>query len=71
MAIAFALELSPDEVLEAFYDKTPEEPSTLQQEIGILFRGWEDASDEDRTVTLEAIRMIADGFQRRRRRKKK
>jgi transcriptional regulator with XRE-family HTH domain len=47
------------------------EPKEFEEEIAVMFHGWKDASPEDRQVTLEAIRMIAVGFQQRRRRKKK
>jgi transcriptional regulator with XRE-family HTH domain len=41
------------------------------EEIRVLLAGLEDASEEDRESTMEAIRMIAESFQRRRRRPKK
>jgi transcriptional regulator with XRE-family HTH domain len=40
-------------------------------DIGVMFYGWEDASEQDKAATFEAIKMIAESFQRRRTRKKK
>lgn len=69
-ALAYALELSIDEVLAAYYDKPLEFENPLD-EIGVLFYGWDEASDEDKAATLESIRMIAESFQRRRRKSPK
>lgn len=70
-ALARGLQVSEDEIFAVARGVNGEEPSTLEQEVSVLFYGWENASDEDKAATLEAIRMIAEGFQRRRARKKK
>jgi transcriptional regulator with XRE-family HTH domain len=47
------------------------EPKELEEEIAVMFYGWSEASEEDKRATLEAIRMVGESFQQRRRRKKK
>lgn len=70
-ALAKGLGVSEDEVFDVARGVNAAEPSTLEAEVGVLFYGWDDASDEDKKATIEAIKMIAEGFQRRRTRKKK
>jgi transcriptional regulator with XRE-family HTH domain len=70
-ALARGLGESEDAIFAVARGVKGVEPSTLEAEVGILFYGWEDASDEDKKATIEAIKMIAEGFQRRRTRKKK
>lgn len=45
--------------------------SGFEQEVGVLFYGWNEASEEAKAETIAAIRMIAEGFQSRRIRKSK
>lgn len=67
-ALSAGLQVSEDEVFAVARGKAIGEPDT-PIEFGVLFYGWNEASPEDRAATLESIRMIAESFQRRRRRK--
>ncbi len=71
--LAKAFQVPPEKVFDIYLSRngSQHEPSTLEQEVAVLFYGWDNASDEDKRATLESIRMIAEGFQRRRARKKK
>jgi transcriptional regulator with XRE-family HTH domain len=66
-ALARGLGISDDEIFAVVRGKPLEYEDPLD-EVKVLFNGWEDASDEDKIATMEAIRMIAESFQRRRRR---
>jgi transcriptional regulator with XRE-family HTH domain len=64
-ALAKGLQVSDDEIFAVARGKSLE-PSDIMEEVNVLFFGWEDASEEDKAATLDAIRMIASGFQQRR-----
>jgi transcriptional regulator with XRE-family HTH domain len=66
-ALARGIDLPEDEVLAAYYGKQVEPDDSLEG-IKVLFNGWHEASEADRAATMELIRMIADGFQKKRRR---
>jgi transcriptional regulator with XRE-family HTH domain len=72
-ALAKGLQVSEDEIFAVARGLSPngEEPGELEHEVAVMFYGWKDASEEDRAVTLEALKMIAESFQRRRNKKKK
>jgi transcriptional regulator with XRE-family HTH domain len=64
-ALARGLQVSEDEIFAVAQGKAFDEPET-PIEFGVLFHGWDEASDEDKTATKEAIKMIAESFQQRR-----
>ena len=65
-ALAVGLGRPQEEVFAAARGKALEFADPLE-EVRILFSGWDEASEQDRASTMEAIRMIAETFQRRRR----
>jgi transcriptional regulator with XRE-family HTH domain len=66
-ALARGLDLSEEEVFAAYFGKSVEQDDSLEG-IRVLFNGWHEASEEDRAATMELIRMIAEGFQKKRQR---
>jgi hypothetical protein len=68
MYLARGLQVSEDEVFAVARGRVLTEPEG-PQDFGVLFYGWEDASEEERAATLDAIRRIAESFQMRRQRK--
>jgi len=58
----------PEEEIFAVARGAPVEYENPLDEVYVLFNGWAEASEEDRQETLVAIRMIAESFQRRKRR---
>lgn len=64
-ALAKGLQISPDEIFAIARGKSLQ-PSDIMEEVNVLFFGWDEASEEDKAATLDAIRMIASGFQQRR-----
>lgn len=70
-AIADGLGVSFNEVSAAAGGELLEEPSDIMEEVGVLFYGWDEASDEAKANTRAAIRMIAESFQSQRQRNPK
>jgi transcriptional regulator with XRE-family HTH domain len=64
-ALAKGLGVPEDEIFAVARGKAISEPKS-PAEFGVLFYGWEEATDEQKAETLAAIRMIAESFQRRR-----
>lgn len=69
IALAKGLGVSADEVFAAARGMEISAPDS-PQELLHLFHGWNEATAEDRKFTMEAIKMIAESFQRRRMQKK-
>lgn len=72
-ALAKGLNISEEEMFAAARDdkKTQSTDGKLEEEIGVMFYGWDEATDEAKAETIAALRMIAESFQRRRTRKSK
>lgn len=72
--LARVLEVRLEEVLAAIGYLRPrsaiEGPRDPLEEVKVLFFGWDDATDEERESALDDLRMIAERFQRRRRKKR-
>lgn len=66
-ALAKGLGISEDEIFAVARGKSLDYKDPLD-EVKVLFNGWAEASDEDRAATMELIRMIAEGFQKKRQR---
>ncbi|MDQ3918114.1 MAG: helix-turn-helix transcriptional regulator [Acidobacteriota bacterium] len=64
-AIAAGLGKHPEELFAVARGRSLTYDDPLD-EIKVLFNGWSEATDEDRSATMEALRMIAVGFQQRR-----
>lgn len=69
-ALAIGLDESEDDVFAIARGVNGNEPSTLEKRFAVMFRGWDEASEEERAKTLAAVEMIAESFQRRRNQKK-
>ncbi|HEY0545273.1 MAG TPA: helix-turn-helix transcriptional regulator [Pyrinomonadaceae bacterium] len=70
-ALAKGLGVSVDEVFNVYRGGSANGDNMLEEEIGVLFYGWDEADEAAKAETLAAIRMIAETFQRRRNKKKK
>jgi len=68
-ALAAGLQISDDEVFAAAHGKAMTEAQG-PEDCAALFYGWDEATAEDRSAALVAIKMIAETFQRRRLQKK-
>lgn len=69
-ALAKGLGVTEEEILAVIGGKPLDYKDPLD-EVKVLFNGWAEASDEDRAATMELIRMIAEGFQKKRQRSTK
>jgi transcriptional regulator with XRE-family HTH domain len=69
-ALAKGLGVTEEEILAVIGGRPLDYKEPLD-EVKVLFNGWAEASDEDRQATMELIRMIAEGFQKKRRRSTK
>lgn len=69
-ALAVGLGVSEDELYAVARGKILDYEDPLD-EVKVLFNGWHEASEEDRAATMELIRMIAEGFQKKRQRSTK
>lgn len=65
-AIARGLGVSEDEVFAAARGKSLSAPEVFDSEIFVMFKGFEELSDEDKAELLGTIRMLAAEVQRRR-----
>jgi transcriptional regulator with XRE-family HTH domain len=63
-ALAHGLGVSEDEIFTVAFGHKRERD--LLEEVDMLFHGWHSASDETKRAALEAIRLIAIGFQQKR-----
>ena len=68
-ALAKGLGVSEEEVFAAYNGKSLGVPEVFDSEIYVMFRGFDELSDEDKAELLGTIRMLAAEVQRRRPRK--
>jgi transcriptional regulator with XRE-family HTH domain len=68
-ALAVGLGVSEDEVFAVARGKSLAIPEVFDSEIYVMFRGFDELSDEDKADLLGTIRMLAAEVQRRRPRK--
>jgi transcriptional regulator with XRE-family HTH domain len=68
-ALAKGLGVSEEEVFAAYSGKSLAAPEVFDSEIYVMFRGFDELSDEDKADLLGTIRMLAAEVQRRRPRK--
>jgi transcriptional regulator with XRE-family HTH domain len=68
-ALAAGLQVSDDEVFAAAHGKAMTEAQGPEDFI-TLFYGWDEATAEERAAAMDAIKMIAESFQRRKIQKK-
>lgn len=65
-ALAGALEISEDVILAAYYDKPLDDAAAFDSEIHVIFKGFNELSDEDKAEMLATVRMLGSEIQRRR-----
>jgi transcriptional regulator with XRE-family HTH domain len=65
-ALALGLQVSEEEIFAVARGKSLSEPEAFDNEIYVMFRGFNELSDEDKTDLLSTIRMLAAEVQRRR-----
>lgn len=68
-ALAVGLGVSEDEIFAVARGKPLSQPEVFDSEIYVMFRGFDELSDEDKADLLGTIRMLAAEVQRRRPRK--
>lgn len=68
-ALARGLQVSEEEIFAVARGKSLAAPEVFDSEIYVMFRGFDELSDEDKTDLLGTIRMLAAEVQRRRPRK--
>lgn len=68
-ALAIGLGVSEDEIFAVARGKSLAAPEAFDSEIYVMFRGFDELSDEDKADLLGTIRMLAAEVQRRRPRK--
>ena len=68
-ALASGLQVPEEEVFAIARGKSLSEPEVFDSEIYVMFRGFDELSDEDKAELLGTIRMLAAEVQRRRPRK--
>jgi transcriptional regulator with XRE-family HTH domain len=68
-ALAVGLGVSEDEIFAVARGKSLSQPEVFDSEIYVMFRGFDELSDEDKADLLGTIRMLAAEVQRRRPRK--
>lgn len=70
-ALAKGLGVTEDEVLAAVRSITFEESRSFDSEIFVMFKGFDELSDEDKAELLTSVRMLGAEIQRRRSHRKK
>jgi transcriptional regulator with XRE-family HTH domain len=65
-ALAKGLGVSEDEIFAVARGKSLAAPEVFDSEIYVMFRGFDELSDEDKADLLSTIRMLAAEVQRRR-----
>jgi transcriptional regulator with XRE-family HTH domain len=68
-ALAVGLQVSEEEIFAVARGKSLAAPEAFDSEIYVMFRGFDELSDEDKADLLSTIRMLAAEVQRRRPRK--
>lgn len=70
-ALARGLEVSEDEVFAVALGKSLNSEEAFDNELYVMFKGFEELSAEDKRALLETVRMLGAEIQRRRPRKKR
>lgn len=65
-ALALGLQVPEEEIFAVARGKTLSAPEVFDSEIYVMFRGFDELSDEDKAELLGTIRMLAAEVQRRR-----
>lgn len=65
-AIADGLGVRKEEVFAAAGETSLSPPGNIAEHVGVLFYGFDDLSEKDKSETLIAIKLLAEGMQGRR-----